>query len=99
MAEIGRPEIWVMNADGSDPVRLTYFDGEITPGNANVTKPTWSPKGDRISFHRRVADVQGARGHLQVYTINADGTDVRQITFTEDPGFSGFPSWGKWGAE
>ena len=95
----GRPEIWVMNADGSDPVRLTYFDAEITPGNANVTKATWSPKGDRIAFHRRVAAVEGARGHLQVYTINADGADVRQITFTEDPGFSGFPSWGKWGTE
>ena len=22
-----------------------------------------------------------------------------RITFSEDPGFSGFPSWGKWGTE
>ena len=31
--------------------------------------------------------------------MNADGTEVRQITFTQTPGFSGFPSWGKWGTE
>ena len=94
----GKPEIWVMNADGSDPVRLTNFDAEPTPSNVNVTKPTWSPKGDRIAFHRRVG-LQGQRGHLEVYTMNADGTEVRQITFTQTPGFSGFPSWGKWGTE
>lgn len=94
----GRPEIWVMNADGSDPVRLTNFDAEATPSNVNVAKPTWSPKGDRIAFHRRVG-LPGQRGHLEVYTMNADGTDVRQITFTQTPGFSGFPSWGKWRTE
>jgi hypothetical protein len=32
--------------------------------------------------------------------MNADGTNVTQITFTTpSPGFSGFPSWGKWSAE
>ena len=54
--------------------------------------------GDRIAFHRRVG-AQGARGHLEVYTINADGTNATQITFTPSPGFSGFPSWGKWSAD
>jgi Tol biopolymer transport system component len=64
----------------------------------NVTKPTWSPNGDRISFHRRVGEA-GKRGHLEVYTMNADGSDITQITFTATPGFSGFPSWGKWSAK
>lgn len=91
----GKPEIWVMNADGSNQVRLTNFDPEPTPRNILVTKPTWSPTGDRIAFHRRVG-LAGTRGHAEVYTMNADGTDVRQITFTPPPGFSGFPSWGKW---
>ena len=97
----GRPEIWVMNADGSDPFRLTHFDSYTQPRtrSISVSKPTWSPKGDRIAFHRRVAEVEGDAGHLQVYTINADGSDVRQITFTKDPGFSGFPTWAKWGTE
>jgi TolB protein len=94
----GSPEIYVMDADGSNQERLTNFDAEPTPTNVSVTKPTWSPKGDRIAFHRRVG-LQGERGHLEVYTMNADGTDVRRITFTPTPGFSGFPSWGKWSAQ
>jgi TolB protein len=34
--------------------------------------------------------------------MNADGSDVTQITFTPvpiTPQFSGFPSWGKWPAD
>ena len=93
----GRPEIYVMDADGSNQVRVTNFDAEPTPSNVLVTKPTWSPTGDQIAFHRRVG-LQGQRGRTEVYTMNADGSDVRQITFTPTPGFSGFPSWGKWSA-
>jgi TolB protein len=91
----GTPEIYVMKEDGSDQERLTDFSAAPTPSNVAVSKPTWSPLGDRIAFHRRVA-AQGQRGHFEVYTINADGTNVTQITVTGSPGFSGFPSWGKW---
>ena len=94
----GLPEIYVMNADGSEPTRLTDFSAAPRPNQYTVTKPTWSPKGDRIAFHRRVGP-QGMRGHLEVYTINADGTGVAQMTVTPSPGFSGFPSWGKWSAQ
>lgn len=95
----GLPEIWLMNADGSNQAQLTNFENEPTPSNVNVTKATWSPKGDRIAFHRRVTEVDGTRGHTQVYTMKADGSGVTQITFTPDPGFSGFPNWGKRGSE
>jgi TolB protein len=81
----GNAEIYVMNADGSEPVRLTTFPEQDT-------KPTWSPTGDRIAFHRQIA------GHLQVFTMNSDGSDVTQLTPTSTEHFSGFPSWGKWGA-
>ena len=93
------PEIWVMNADGTNQVQITDFSLWPTPTNILVTKPTWSPKGERIAFHRRVGD--GVRGHAQIYTMHADGSDVTQITFTPvpiTPQFSGFPSWGKWSA-
>jgi TolB protein len=89
------PEIYVMNADGTGDVRrLTTFPAERTPTTVVVSKPTWSPSGDQIAFHRRVGG-----GHLEVYTMNADGANVsQQITFTPSGGFSGFPSWGKWSA-
>ena len=65
------------------------------PTNVSVRKPTWSPSGDRIAFHRRAGG-----GHFEIYTMNADGTNVSQITVTvPSPGFSGFPSWGKWSAD
>ena len=86
----GRPEIWVMNGDGSEQERLTNFEHA---SSVNVSKATWSPKGDRIAFHRRVTPVPGVREHLELYTMNADGSDVPvRITFSDDPGFSGFPS-------
>ena len=94
----GTPEIYVMKADGSDQERLTDFSAGPTPSNAAVTKPTWSPLGDRIAFHRRVG-AQGVRGHLEVFTINADRTNPSQITVTTSPGFSGFPTWAKWSAK
>ena len=91
----GRSEIYVMNADGTGPQRLTDFSSEPTPDFPVVTKPTWSPKGDRIAFHRRVGPHEDT-GHFEVYTMNADGTNVTRITFTTpSPGFSGFPTWGK----
>lgn len=95
----GRPEIWIMNADGSDPTRLTNFEGLSTPSNVSVTKPTWSPTGDRIAFHRRVGP-QDMRGHFEIYTIVV-GPDMTaaQITVTPLPGFSGFPAWAKWSAQ
>ena len=75
-----------MNADGSDQVRLTFFAGQDT-------KPTWSPKGDRIAFHRRIA------GHLAGFHDERRWHAMSlQLTITPTPGFSGFPSWGKWSA-
>jgi len=62
-------EVLVMNADGSNVVRLTdnsAFDGY----------PKWSPDGGRISFE---SDRHQA-GKFEVYVMNADGSDVRRLT-------------------
>ena len=66
-------ELYVANADGSAPRRLTN-------DSATVGSPVFvRPAGDRIVF-------QSSRGgRLQLYQINSDGTGRRQITTGENP--------------
>jgi Tol biopolymer transport system component len=61
-------ELWLMNADGSDQRQLTSLG--TSPG-----WPHWSPDGSRIAFHA----ARGG-GDWDIYTIAADGTDLRRLT-------------------
>jgi len=62
-------EIYIMNADGSDPRRLT-----TTPGYDGG--PFFSPDGQRIVW--RHFDTNGTIA--DVFTMKTDGSDVRRIT-------------------
>jgi Tol biopolymer transport system component len=62
-------EIYLMNADGSAPRRLTQ-----SPGYDGG--PFFSPDGQRIVWRR--FDEQGV--NADVYTMKLDGSDVRRIT-------------------
>lgn len=68
----GRPMIYVMNIDGSNPVRLTFA------GQFNAT-PSWSPDGKRLAFAGWDKD------HFDVFTMNADGTDMIRVTDARKP--------------
>lgn len=59
-------EIWVMNADGSNPQRLTE-------NGSNEGLPAWSPDGQSIAY---VSD-QG--GLWAIWVMNADGSNQRKI--------------------
>ncbi len=59
-------EIWVMNADGTNPVRLTE-------NRSNEGLPTWSPDGQHIAF---VSD-QG--GVWAVWAMGADGSNPQKL--------------------
>ncbi len=59
-------EIWVMNADGSNPQRLTE-------NGSNDGLPTWSPDGQSIAY---VSD-QG--GVWAIWAMNADGSNQRKL--------------------
>ena len=75
----GDREIYVMNADGFSPAR-------ITNNPARDDDASWSPNGKQIAF----ASDRG--GTAQIYLMNADGSRVRRLThdtaFDFQPAFS-----------
>jgi TolB protein len=60
-------ELYVMNLDGSNITR-------ITDNLSIVIQPDWSHNGDTIAF------TSMKDGDKQIYTVNADGSDLLQIT-------------------
>jgi eukaryotic-like serine/threonine-protein kinase len=78
----GRPEIWLAEADGSNPTRLTRGPGRFQGS------PRWSPDGRSIVF-----DSQAEDGHAEVWTIGIDGSDLRQMT--HDAADDTVPSWSR----
>jgi len=71
-------------ADGSEPARLTNHKGT----DAN---PKWAPDGRQIVFHRDVNDGT-APVRLQLFIINADGSDLSQLTGGQT--INSFAAWG-----
>ncbi len=64
----GNPEIYTMNPDGTDVIRLT--DHPSADG-----APAFSPDGRTVVFH---SDRDGNR--RQIFAVDADGGNVRQLT-------------------
>ena len=74
----GDPDIWVADASGANPRRITYFNG---PDVA----PTWNPK-----TNAQLAWVSGRTGLPQIYIMDQDGSNVQRMT---DGGYAVSPSW------
>lgn len=71
--------IFVLNADGSDPVRLTHTNG------AADTEPAWSPDGKIILFSR-IKFLSSTQFRSDLWMMNADGSDQRIVV---ENGFAG----------
>ena len=74
----GDPEIWIADASGANPHRITYFKGPDV-------SPTWNPK-----TNSQLAWVSGRTGLPQIYTMDQDGANVQRLT---DGGYAVSPSW------
>ncbi|MDX2263214.1 MAG: hypothetical protein SFU84_16095 [Gemmatimonadales bacterium] len=89
-ARLVRPsklELWVANADGSNPKQITNL------GGANFA-PFFHPDGKRIIFSSNHNDPRGR--DFDLFLINADGSGIEKITnFGEFDGFPMFSPDGK----
>jgi Tol biopolymer transport system component len=75
-------ELFVMNADGSNPRSLAKFETNATGAWAsshNDISLCWSPDGSKIAFNKK------EEGNLisHIYIINPDGSGLTQVTFAE----------------
>ena len=70
----GRTNIFLMNADGTNPVAVT-LPGPLPNTNLD-SDPTWSPDGKKLAF---VSD-RGGQRKKEIWVINVDGTGLVQLT-------------------
>lgn len=63
--------IYKMNTEGSGMTKLTKSSGEYISGGSQLV---WSPDRTKIAF------LFGAYPKQQIYTINADGTNLKNLT-------------------
>ena len=79
-------DIFVMNADGTDPVNLTN-----TPG-ASEAQPAWSPDGTQILYTRTVPVVgEEFESQTDIFVMDADGSAPTNVT--DHPKREAFPTW------
>ena len=76
----GNREIYTMNPDGSEQVRLTQHRG-------NDLQAVWSPTGEKILF---VSDRGGVR---DLYVMNPDGSNVRRVFKFKVENWRTDPTW------
>jgi len=81
-ARDGNREVYMMNPDGSEQVRLTKHPG-------NDLQAVWSPTGEKILF---VSDRSRA-GVRDLYLMDPDGSNVRRVFKRKIEAWRTSPTW------
>ena len=61
--------VWTMDSGGKNRVQIIPNESEI-----GGIAPVWSPDGKRIAFSMQVGEI------AEIFSCNADGSDLRQLT-------------------
>ena len=80
----GTGDVWIMDADGNDPVSLTQGR------HAHCVSPAWSPDGTKIAYLAFSADPDSGWADYSVgdiWVMGADGGNPQQMGSLTNPGF------------
>jgi TolB protein len=92
----GDLELYTMNVDGSNIRRLTNtpgYDGGafFSPDGKQIVYRAWHPTGDSLAMYRDLLSKHMVRpNRMEVFVMNADGTNQRQVTNLGGANFAPF---------
>ena len=86
--ERGFGQVWVMRSDGTQKRQLTRpRKNEYTPNGSSANAPAWA-------FSQQIAYWAGIEHRYgQIWTMNPDGSDQKQLTDEPAPASSDNPAW------
>lgn len=61
--------VWTMDSDGGNRIEIIANESEI-----GGIAPVWSPDGKRVAFSMQVGEI------AEIFSCNADGSDLKQLT-------------------
>jgi tricorn protease-like protein len=77
-------QLAIVSVDGKQVTKLKV-DINVESGLfGGISHPVWSPDGKRIAFRFATSTKDDLFGSSDIYTINIEGSDLRQITFSPE---------------